>query len=263
MDPRRLGLVATTRTRYIKGSMLATFVLDFIVKVHHVLRAYRKRVSKFLTISNAQRDLFLQHGFSEERTQLQYNFVSPKCQVRKPKNQIVFVGQLRSHKGPQLVIEAMKHFPDVELRILGRGEDLPKLKKQAKGMNNVTFVGFVTQEEVGKELAAAKCAVFPSLWEEPFGLVLVEAMQCGVPVIVSNRGAFPEIVEDGVAGLIFDPDQPATLVHAIKELIEKDAICQALSEAGKGRAIEISDPQEHLQAILDVYEDVIQAVDNF
>lgn len=262
MNPARIGLLATAKTRYIKGSLLATIVLDGIVKLHHYFRLYRKRVDRFFAISNAQRDIFLQHGFSEEQIALQYNFVSPQCQPRKPKNKIVFVGQLRTHKGPQLLIDAMKHFPDTELRIMGRGEELSALKKQAKGMDNITFFGFVSQEELGKELSQAKCAVFPSLWEEPFGLVLVEAMQCGVPVIVSNRGAFPEIVEDGVAGLIFDPDQPETLVHAIKELIEKDAICQALSEAGQERAGEIADPQEHLQAIMQHYSGVIQTVDN-
>jgi len=70
----------------------------------------------------------------------------------------------------------------------------------------VREVGFLAGRKKAGLLAGAKAMLFPIKWEEPFGMVMIEAMACGTPVIAYNRGSVPEIVRDGVTGFIIDPD---------------------------------------------------------
>lgn len=74
---------------------------------------------------------------------------------------------------------------------------------------NVSFVGEITEKEKGPFLSAAIALIFPISWEEPFGLVMIEAMACGCPVIAFNRGSVPEIIEDGVTGFIIESKEEA------------------------------------------------------
>ena len=74
---------------------------------------------------------------------------------------------------------------------------------------NVSFVGKITEKEKGPFLSAAIALIFPICWEEPFGLVMIEAMACGCPVIAFNRGSVPEIIEDGVTGFIIESKEEA------------------------------------------------------
>jgi glycosyltransferase involved in cell wall biosynthesis len=75
--------------------------------------------------------------------------------------------------------------------------------------SNVSFVGEITEREKGPFLGAAIALIFPICWEKPFGLVMIEAMACGCPVIAFNRGSVPEIIEDGVTGFIIESKEEA------------------------------------------------------
>ena len=86
-----------------------------------------------------------------------------------------------------------------------------------------------------KLLAGARCLVFPVLWEEPFGMVMIEAMACGTPVVALRGGAVPEVVIDGVTGLI--RDRPAELPAAIERAASLDpAACRRHVAANFGVA---------------------------
>lgn len=88
---------------------------------------------------------------------------------------------------------------------------------EKKDTRRLTFLGWVPHEEVGNYYAACDAVIMPSRWEA-FGLVAVEAMKYGKPVIVSNRGALPEIIKDGENGCVFDFDNPQTLKSILYKL---------------------------------------------
>ena len=112
--------------------------------------------------------------------------------------------------------------------------------------NAVKAVGFLQAKEKSAYIGQGKAFLFPLQWEEPFGMVMIEAMACGTPVIAYNRGSVPEIVQDGVTGFIVDPDDVDRpnkgnwiikkqgiegLVEAIKRIGEIDrANCRKLVE---------------------------------
>ena len=140
-------------------------------------------------------------------------------------NNVVFVGRLIGYKNlPTLLTafaEARQQSPngaDWGLILLGDGPEQDALENQIKELNLTDAVHLLPGRpwyEVPDVLALANVLVLPS-WSEPWGLVVNEAMACGLPVIVSNRcGCVPDLVHDGQNGFVFDPDQPAELIRRL------------------------------------------------
>jgi glycosyltransferase involved in cell wall biosynthesis len=255
---KELGPFSVAKTRFIKGSYLATLVLALIHEWHLKTGAYTKNISRFLAISNYMKRTMIERGFPEEKIQVQYNFVAPECTPRqKQTNGVFFLGRLEDYKGVQTLIEAMKTLPHAELRIAGSGNYEDHLMEQSSRMSNVSFLGHLDKKEIGEELSTARVAVFPSLLNEPFGLAAVEAMACATPVIVSNRGGLQEVVEDGVSGRVFEAGDSKELASILQEFLTSGPYAESIGEAGKLRAEEISDPEKHLESIIKVYKEVI------
>jgi glycosyltransferase involved in cell wall biosynthesis len=125
----------------------------------------------------------------------------------------VFVGRLSPEKGVDTLVEAWRGL-DVPLRIVGTGPEEERLRALAGDQPSIEFLGELPHAAVIDELRRAGMLVFPSRWDEPFGLAIIEAMACGTPVIATNRGAAPELVNDRVTGLLVPSDDPAALRNA-------------------------------------------------
>lgn len=116
--------------------------------------------------------------------------------------------------------------------------------------SNVDFIGEITEKEKGPFLSGAIALIFPICWQEPFGLVMIEAMACGCPVIAFRQGSVPEIIEDGVTGFVVDTERQA--IEALQHIHELDRrlIRQRFEERFTATAM--------AQKYVSVYERVIQ-----
>ena len=135
---------------------------------------------------------------------------------------LAFVGRIAEEKGPLTAIEVSRR-TDVPLRIAAKVDptDVTYYQEEvAPRMGpHVRFVGEVTEEEKPTFYACARATLFPSDWPEPFGLVMIESMAAGTPVIALRRGSVPEVIEDGVTGFICDDvDEMAEAVGRIDEI---------------------------------------------
>lgn len=138
---------------------------------------------------------------------------------------IAFLGRLVPEKGVQVLIEAMPHIirqhPGAILRVAGRGpyeEELKSLAWRFGVADSVEFIGFVDDEGRNRLLAEAAVAVFPSLYE-PFGIVALEAMAAGTPVVISETGGLSEIISHGIDGIKVPPGRPDILARYVIEII--------------------------------------------
>ncbi len=127
---------------------------------------------------------------------------------------------------------------------------------QRLGMGGrVVFPGFLPRHELAELMSRSMGVVFPSLYEG-FGLPVVEAMQCGVPVACSNVAALPEIAGD--AALLFDPRVPEEIARAVLSLAHDSALRKRLIEAGGRRAREFADSARMAMQYLEVFRDAAQ-----
>jgi len=135
------------------------------------------------------------------------------------------IGELdNAHKGQFYLIEAMKKvqekYPNIHLILLGKGKDKESYQQQAKGLNNITFEGFV--DNVPDYIACFDAFIFPSL-HEGLGSILFDVMQKKVSIGASNVGGIPDIIEENKNGLLFPPKDSEAIFNVIEKLyLSKD-----------------------------------------
>lgn len=158
----------------------------------------------------------------------------------------LYVGRIDERKGIGLAIEALAHAPEAALRIVGGGdpqeaERLRDLARDTGVADRVDFVGPVARERLADVYAESDALVFPVTWPEPFGLVPLEAMAVGRPVIASGRGGSADYLRDGANALLFDADEPGTLAAAMRRIAGDGALRARLRDAGLRTASEFTE----------------------
>jgi len=179
-------------------------------------------------------------GFAETGTQ------SRVQRERRAAFQVLFVGRLVERKGVTHLIEAVRRLPaelHARLVVIGDGPERTVLDAQARaaGMSDrVAIRGRVSDAELRAAYAASDALVLPSILDargdtEGLGVVLLEAMSYGVPVVASDIGGITDIVEHDRSGLLVPPADPAQLARALERLARDPALAARLGTAGEQR----------------------------
>lgn len=129
---------------------------------------------------------------------------------------VLYFGRYTEEKGIRMLLKTAEEMPEIRFIFVGRGPLENELFKTK--LHNVVNLGFKSGIELTQLIAHAQFVVVPSKWYEPFGLSIIESMQLGTPVIGSNTGGIPELIKDGVNGLIFESGCKEELVEKIRLL---------------------------------------------
>lgn len=143
----------------------------------------------------------------------------------KGKNIVLFAGKLTAYKGVKYLIKAARKIP-AEVTILGEGPERKELEKKVKDfqLKNVQFIGHLgTSNELNKFYKRASVFVAPSVWDEPLGLVILEAMASKTPVVVTRKGGIPLAVKDGVNGYFVRPRNASEIAEKVNLLLSDEA----------------------------------------
>ena len=158
--------------------------------------------------------------------------------AREGVRRLLFVGTLIPEKGPRVLLaalrDAVREAPDLSLTLVGEGPEayVASLREAAKGLP-VSFRGRLDRSEVIAAYEAHDALVFPSIWEEPFAVVPLEAMAMGLAVVATRAGGTPEAVVHERTGLLVPPDDPLALRHAILRLAADPALARSLAAEGQ------------------------------
>lgn len=200
---------------------------------------------RLVVVSEAARDAL---GPAGARAELVPNGVEPRVTTAPPAPPLVaYVGRISRRKGPDVFVRAAARVaarhPDVRFVIAGDefgGEDLTKELRREVALRSLEgrFAFRPFREDVSDLFAEASVVVSPSVLPESFGLVVLEAMAYGRPVIASALGGPRELVVDGETGFLVTPGDDAALADAIERLVTDPDLARRMGEAGRRRAAE-------------------------
>lgn len=162
----------------------------------------------------------------------------------EPPGYLLFVGRLRIRKGVEVVLEALRELrerhPEARLLIAGDGEHRAALERRAAELELGPAVRFLGRCDAGRVrglLRGARALVVPSIYEG-MPLVVLEAMEAGLPVVASRVSGIPEVVEDGRTGWLVPPEDPDRLAAALAEVLEDGGEAERRGEAGQRKVEE-------------------------
>jgi glycosyltransferase involved in cell wall biosynthesis len=179
---------------------------------------------------------------------------------KKPSNRMRFgyIGRLHPSKGIEKALAAFKQLKTVnfEFFIAGRGtnEYEKKLHRKYKSQN-FYFLGFVEPELFFSKIDVL---IVPSLWNEPFGRSIIEAFAHGIPVVGSNKGALPQLIDNGKTGFIYKTEKPTGLFNIIKKIILNPGLLKGKQSYTLKKA-KCFLPENIAYQYLDIYEKIVKA----
>ncbi|MDS0132516.1 MULTISPECIES: glycosyltransferase family 4 protein [unclassified Amycolatopsis] len=242
-----------------RGSTAATLPMAASMVANR--RRWWTGISRFFCISAAQRDLLVSAGMPGERMAVKHNFVTdPGVRRTGAGKHVLFLGRVTEEKGVGLLMRAWERLDGalgVPLIIAGTGPMQDEVAAWAAGRPDVSYVGLRNKAECRALTADAVAVVAPSTWLEAFGLVVVEAMAAGVPTVAAAHGAFPELVDDGVTGLLHVPDDAASLADRLRAVAgDRNA---DMGDAARVRYEKDFTPAVGLDRLIAGYEAAIEA----
>ncbi|SPE36615.1 Glycosyltransferase [Candidatus Sulfopaludibacter sp. SbA6] len=201
-----------------------------------------RRLSLLLVGSAAMRAELIQNGFAEDDVDTLPPVVLMPLRELTPiprENRILYVGQLIRGKGVDLLLRALAHVAsDYELTIVGTGNARVKLEQLCAKLGlekRVRFAGWVNPDGLGEYYRSAKVVAVPSRWPEPFGMIGLEAMHYGRPVVAFNVGGIPDWLEHGITGLLVAEQDVGAMARALEQLLGDAERCAQLGRQAQER----------------------------
>jgi glycosyltransferase involved in cell wall biosynthesis len=217
---------------------------------------------RIICISGDEHTEAVRAGIPADRLSLVHNGISrnrPSSSViaaswPTTKTKVLFIGRLDRQKGYDLLLDAARSLEDrLDVRIVGAA--VVGKYDGSKIPSNVSMLGWLARQQIEAQLDAADIIVIPSRWEG-FGLVALEAMRAAKPILAFRIGALPEIVEDGVTGVLCTPVTSVQLADGFKRLLEMDL--GVLGRRGYDRFKQLYDVEKTHRILRQVYIDVLE-----
>ena len=226
------------------------------------LRRHLSSISTWIAISEAQKLRHVEMGIPSERIRVIPHFLEAPIDV-SPKvpadGYFLFLGRLSPEKGLFQLLHGWRLLKAgrVKLVIAGEGPERSRLESLCReyGLKNVEFRGYVTGRDQNALWQGARALIVPSIWEEPFGLVVLEAWAHGRPALVANRGGLPEIVTDSSAR--FSPDRPEDIAAILDRYCNSSQDLSRMASDGLSRLRQHYSRAVWLSRISEVYRDAL------
>tara|TARA_B100001250_G_C19799668_1_gene790420 strand:- start:1104 stop:2279 length:1176 start_codon:yes stop_codon:yes gene_type:complete len=227
---------------------------------------YSSNISKFICLTKFQKQKLINNGFQKEKLKVLPNYLDSKINTDTPKvsnSYIAFSGRINRQKGFDLIIQAMNliklesNFSD-NLSLLAAGQIDMTFINQYKVPQNIELLGALSKDKMEDFYLNAQFIIFASQSYEGAPIVFLEAMKYELPIIAPRLGAYPEIIEDGFNGLLFNPGDYTDLSKKIKTLSSDKRLCKQLGERGNQKLKEKYSPDIHYTHLMSIYRELNQ-----
>ncbi len=258
-------------------------VLAPLEKLLQLLRfSFSQGYDHFTVLSEAHRRILVCNGFTPSRISVIPNFLDPmdfRARARRYKGSLAlklnigrgdevvsYVGHLRAQKGVDYLIQAvprvLESHPETRFLIVGPGPERLDLIRLADSMGvarNIRFIPYIENERIPGLYALSTIFAFPSIWSEPFGRVIIEAMAVGTAVVATSVGGVPEIIDHERNGVLVPPRDPEALADSITSLLEDRKKRIRIGDQGKRTVESRFTPRVVGPRVLEIYKSLLSS----
>ena len=231
---------------------------------HRLWRRNTKAFDTMITTSSAMKERMEAEGLGP------FRIVPNGCHERSPRPSlsdppaVAYAGRLSAEKGVDTLLRAFERvlgkLREARLRIFGDGPLKSQLQDLASGLgivDRVEFTGSLPTAEMERRLDSAWLQAVPSRWQEPFGMVAIEAMMRGTTVVASDGGGLRDIVRDHQTGLLIPAGDVEAWAAALIGLLDDRARCETMGAIGRQVALEEYSGDRQVERILSIYEELV------
>jgi glycosyltransferase involved in cell wall biosynthesis len=248
------------KNRCTKGSALGSLVNTMEMYMHYFL-GYYQEVDRYIAVSKFYQKKMVEAGFPEDQISYLPNFIDVDKfdHLAEDKGYVLYFGRLSEEKGIYTYLSAAMSNSEIPHYIVGTGplEDELIRSKNDQGADNVQFLGFKTGEALKDLISGCTCVVVPSEWYENCPMSVLEAYAAGRPVIGSNIGGIPELIEDQEDGFIFSPGNSQELAEKINWVWRNRGSAREMGQKGRERVKSKFNAEAHYRGLMDIYESVL------
>jgi glycosyltransferase involved in cell wall biosynthesis len=222
-----------------------------------LFKLYEERVDAFIAPSAFLQKKMQEWGVKKSIHHIPYSVnIEQYKPIYEPGTYLLYVGRLSDEKGIETLIRAMRELPALNLKIVGSGPMKPRLVNfvNKKQIANVEFLGYRQGQALEDIIRYSRFVVVPSEWYENYPMALLEAMAMGKPIIGSQIGGIPEMIDEEKTGWLFAPRDVADLREKIKVAAADDATLFEYGKNARQRVEQINCSSKYYDTLMKIYK---------
>ncbi|MCU1295664.1 MAG: hypothetical protein JWP08_4514 [Bryobacterales bacterium] len=242
----------TVPRKVYRNSAAATLAVAAMVEFHKTTGTWLHKVDQFIALTDWARQIFTQGGLPTDRISVKPNWVARPAP--RPADHVqegaLFVGRLDEQKGIRVLLQAWQGL-DYPLTIIGDGPLAGLVRESASPW--IAFLGRQPRERVQQAMQAARFLVLPSVGHEMFPLTVLEAFANQLPVICSDLPSLAGLIQDGVTGLKFPPNDAPALANRVRQALAGTAILESMGRRAERIYAERYTPEANFRQLMEIY----------
>lgn len=245
------GFYSCVKNRCIKDSFIKSLIGYFEAK-RNSKYGYYNYLSAYICPSEFIASKLAQGGYEKSKLKVIRNFSN--CEqvkiLSKKEDYALYFGRLGKEKGIELMLKALPQ--NRKLVIAGKGP----LENKVRSNKQIEYVGFKSGKELKELISKARFTIYPSIWYENSPFSIIESISLGTPVLGSNLGGIPELIQNNITGLLFESGNELDLRDKMETMFSDDALIQNLAQNCLNSKIVIS-IEEYAQQVRELYNNIL------
>lgn len=255
-----------------KDSYLMTSNVVLMQKMHSVMGTYKKKIDRYIVLTDFSKEFLIKMNIDQKKISIKPNFVSEnpfsnqnnifsKSDFKKDKtHSFVFVGRISTEKGIDFLLQNFSDIDqkDINLIIIGDGPLKSDLEKKFLDDSRIKWLGRLEKKEILDVVSKCTALILPSSFYETFGMTIIEAFSVGTPVIATNHGSLPYVVENHNDGLLFEFSNGNDLKEKIVLLSQNHHMRNKLSKNAINNFKRKYSEEVNYKELISIYKQVIK-----
>lgn len=256
---KQKSFLPSVRYACYRGSRLGSAVIGAGMSVHATLGTWEKRISRYIALTHFAAEKLGQSKVPADRIRIKPNFVPDRGKGEGRGGFALFVGRLSEEKGLNTLLQADAIGRlALPVHIAGDGTLLDRVQAAcARSGSQLVLLGRKSPLEIESLMKRAAVLLVPSLWYEGLPMVMVEALSFGLPILASRLGSLPEIVEEGVSGLLFEPGSALALLDTLESFALQPERSAAMRIAARQRYLDRYTESANYKSLSGIYTELV------